>query len=126
MNTITTVWVTARFTALHRWRNAPDEVKFLRDYHRHEFHVRLGLMVSHLDRDVEFIALKTALQNWLNVHMHGRQFDYSCEQIAQRIMVVFSAEWCEVSEDGENGAMVMRDRSEELIDEVTDAVLPST
>lgn len=107
----TAVWVKARFTALHRWKDAPDEAAFLRDYHRHEFHVELGVKVNHDDRDVEFLKLKNDLQCLLLAVYHNETFDHSCEQVASQILTRYhDAGWdvayCKVSEDGENGATV--------------------
>lgn len=100
------VWVTARFMAYHRWKDAPESVAFLRDYHRHVFHVKLTVQVGHGDREVEFFTLKDQLQRHLRTVWEGQRFDQSCEQIAEVILWTFGAAQVEVSEDGENGATV--------------------
>jgi hypothetical protein len=90
----------------HRWQEAPTPVQFLRDWHRHLFHIRLAVEVDHLDRDIEFFTLKEKLNVFLRDHYEGEKFDKSCEMIAAELVQVFHAEWAEVSEDGENGAIV--------------------
>lgn len=102
----TTVWVTTRFIGFHRWKDAPDEVAFLREWHRHVFHVRLEVPVRHDNRDVEFLLLKQKLENYISDTYSTRKFEYSCEQIANNLLVQFQARECQVSEDGENGATV--------------------
>jgi len=103
------VFCRTRFEAFHAWADAPDEVAFLRQRHRHEFHVELTVAVAHDDRNVEFILLKRALEDYIDRCL--AHLDYSCEQYAKSI-----ARWaantyaqparCTVSEDGENGARV--------------------
>lgn len=103
------VYCTTTWEGFHSWDDAPDEVDFLRDEHRHEFHVKLTVVVDHDDRDIEFILLKRALEEYIEDTLS--RFDYSCEQYARSI-----AEWAantydqpataDVSEDGENGAVV--------------------
>ncbi len=104
--------IQTRFGALHCWPDAPEEVFFLRQLHRHEFHVRLEIQVNHEDRELEFIMVKRALereiQNW------GYQLgSTSCEQMAERLIKWVQSTYgktrfvsCQVMEDGENGAQV--------------------
>lgn len=106
--TLTTVFVTTKFMAYHRWKDAPPEVSFLRYWHRHLFHVRVDVPVSHGNRDVEFFTLKEKLQQHLRDVWEGTRFEFSCEQIADALLAKFDAFKVEVSEDGENGATVYR------------------
>jgi len=85
------------------------DVGFLRDYHRHVFHVKLGVTVSHGDRDVEFFQLKRKVCKHLLENYDQQQFEKSCEMIASELMSEFGASFVEVSEDGENGATVEQD-----------------
>lgn len=107
------VYCTTRFTAMHAWDDAPDEVAFLRSPHRHEFHVRLSVEVDHDDRDIEFIMLKRALDGFIAARILGT--DRSCEQYASAIRDHFAEQYpgraitVDVSEDGENGAIVTTD-----------------
>ena len=109
------IFVTTQFEGMHRWIDAPDEVAFLRAYHRHMFHVRFEVEVTKEDRDIEFILLKRELNVLIRTLFVGNKLDDSCESIARRIVDFMTREHrmcagraasCEVSEDGENGAVV--------------------
>lgn len=103
------IWVTETFDALHCWQAAPESVSFLRNLHRHVFHVKLYVAVKHGDRDVEFINLKHLLRVFLNEEYEGSATALSCEQFGEEILNRFpEAVKVEVSEDGENGAIVQR------------------
>lgn len=101
----TYVWVTTQFVGFHRWKDAPEEVKFLRDYHRHIFHVKLAVQVTHNNRQVEFFTLKKELDTFLELYK-DQYFEESCEMIAQTLLKRFGARIVNVSEDNENGATV--------------------
>jgi len=102
------VWVTHRFIGFHQWDDAPERRAYLREPHRHVFHVRACVDVNHEGREIEFhdmLAVVTKLCD--DMTAVG-----SCETIATVL-----AEWLgdeypgrrigvEVSEDGENGALV--------------------
>lgn len=105
----TIIWVTTQFVAFHRWRAAPEEVSFLRVYHRHIFKVKMGVLVQHLNREVEFFTLKKELEEYIHLHYSGLEFGKSCELIATEILEVFDAYFVQVSEDGENGALVEKE-----------------
>jgi hypothetical protein len=100
------VWVSTRFVGFHRWKDAPNQVIYLRDWHRHEFHVQVGVAVQGSDREVEFLQLKDAVKSFVRGNYEGKYFEWSCEQLAERLMTAFGACFVEVSEDGENGATV--------------------
>lgn len=107
------IWVTHRFPAYHRWKEAPDEVAFLRASHRHMFHVKLTMSVTHNDRDVEFFMLQKDLELFCTVYFKHKSDIGSCEMIAQKIQAWAIEQYpkrmsynVEVSEDGENGAIV--------------------
>lgn len=107
----TIVFCRTRFEGFHHWPGAPEEVRFLRALHRHEFHVELGVEVTHDDRDVEFILLKRKLDQTISMMQRRQGVEtWSCETWAKQILETARA-WgrlfyCEVSEDGENGARV--------------------
>lgn len=103
------VWITTHFQAYHRWIEAPESVAFLKSYHRHLFHVKLGVKVTHGDREVEFFSLKEQLDQYIKRYYEGMNFESSCEMIAEDLLNQFDADFAEVSEDGENGATVTRD-----------------
>lgn len=105
------IWVTDQFEGFHRWKDAPPEVSFLRFWHRHMFKVKVGVNVTHNNRQVEFFILKRALSQILVSKLDGEKFESSCEQIAWSICNLLEAlgydvAYVDVSEDGENGATV--------------------
>jgi len=118
----TAVWVTAQFDALHYWPEAPDNVAFLRCPHRHVFHVKVSVMVEHDNRDVEFFKLKGDLQAVLSQFV-GTTSTLSCEQwchvIRGQLCFTFGYSHVlevEVSEDGENGAVVFFDECDQSVE----------
>lgn len=115
MATETFAKVETRFQALHRWEAAPEEVEFLQDPHRHEFHVEVQIQQFHNDRDVEYIMAKRAIDTYIRNTFDGRDLgEKSCEMMAENIISLCKNKWGEdrkysvkVTEDGENGAIVM-------------------
>lgn len=111
------VFCTLQFEAYHR---CPAEIcentneYYLQYTHRHIFHVRCEAPVEHNNRAIEFINLKQKISNFcimqyghLNIHTT------SCEMIAEAILNKFpELQKVEVSEDGENGAIVQRNDCE--------------
>lgn len=102
----TEVFCTLRFTALHRWKEPILGKEYLKDFHRHEFHVKAWKTVSHFDRDIEFIKLKEDITQFVREAYENKETEESCESIANVLLLAFGLSRCEVSEDGENGALV--------------------
>jgi hypothetical protein len=103
--------VRSTFIAFHAWPNAPQEVGFLRNVHRHEFHVELAVRQKHTDRAVEYITLRRWLDCELNAWRDKDLGARSCEMIAEQLIGYaqhegYDVEYCRVFEDGENGAEV--------------------
>lgn len=117
MKTKTNVVVKLQFEGIHCWPQVVEHpelepVHFLAALHRHIFHVTAKKWVSHADRDVEIIMLKRNIQEYLhrryfteNANAHFLK-NASCEMIAEELLKYFGLEYCEVLEDGENGAEV--------------------
>lgn len=115
------IWVTFRKEGIHKYPAAATDpalatgdeydVSFLGVPHRHIFHFRVWIDVLHNDRDIEFIQFKRWLEN---LYKDGTlQLDYkSCEMMADDLYIQIAsrypdrAVWIEVSEDGENGALI--------------------
>jgi len=115
------IWVTFRKEGIHKYPAAltdpalatGDEydVSFLGYLHRHIFHFKVWISVEHSDRAIEFIQFKRWLENLYN--QGTLQLDYkSCEMMAEDLYEQIAAKypgrevWIEVSEDGENGALI--------------------
>lgn len=86
-------------------------VSFLGYPHRHMFHFRVRVSVTHNDREIEFILFKRELQSLYNGIY---DIDYkSCEMIAEELIEYVNKNYpgrvveVNVSEDGENGAVLI-------------------
>ena len=104
--------VVARFSVegFHAWPGAGGDAAFLASRHRHVFHVAASVWVEHADRDVEFILLGRGLRLALTTAF-GEPAEFgamSCEHVARWLIEACEHRWhsCEVSEDGENGAVL--------------------
>jgi len=115
------IWVTFQKEGIHCYPAAATDpnlatgdeydVSFLATPHRHIFHFRVWLSVTHNDRDVEFIQFKRWLENLYKDSI--LKLDYkSCEMMSDDLYDVISQKypgrevWIEVSEDGENGSFI--------------------
>ena len=108
------VYCKLQFEAIHNWTNCPiDEVGYLRNPHRHIFHIKAFVQVNHNDRDQEFIVLKHRVTEFLN-NYYNENSEYncadigstSCEMLAELLINQFNLSRCEVNEDNENGAIL--------------------
>ena len=111
--TETVVFCSLQVEGIHNWPDCPiDEVAYLRDPHRHLFHIKAYKEVTHSDRDVEFIWLKHQIQHFIDRTYYSVKYNCcvfgakSCEMIAEELISKFDLQKCEVNEDGENGAIV--------------------
>jgi hypothetical protein len=115
------IWVTFRKEGMHRYPAAATDpnlatgdeydVSFLANEHRHIFHFRVWLGVTHNDRDVEFIQFKRWLENLYKDATLSLDHK-SCEMMSDDLYAQVSQKypdrevWIEVSEDGENGSFI--------------------
>jgi 6-pyruvoyl-tetrahydropterin synthase len=76
--------VKTSFNAEHRYLDAPDEVKFLRDWHPHVFNVEAEIEVPSLNRSLEFFMVKREMDKMI-AKRFPKQFELSCEQIEKGI-----------------------------------------
>jgi hypothetical protein len=117
------IWVTFQKEGIHCYPAAATDpnlatgdyydVSFLGTPHRHIFHFRVWLGVTHNDRDVEFIQFKRWLERLYSSEQGVLSLDYkSCEMMSDDLYAQISAKypdrevWIEVSEDGENGSFI--------------------
>ena len=115
------IWVTFQKEGIHKYPAALEDpalatgdeydVSFLGYPHRHIFHFRVAITVTHNDRDIEFIQFK----RWLEKLYSEKtlELDYkSCEMMSDDLFDKISEKYpgrdvkIEVSEDGENGALI--------------------
>lgn len=105
------VIIKLEFEAVHCWPDCPlESVMFLRNKHRHIFKVTCKAGVSHANRDIEFIMLKHAVEQYLRATYDKKDIgSMSCEMICKDLLDVFPVlNYVCVEEDGENGAEVVR------------------
>ena len=106
------IWVTTQVPGFHSWPGAPDRVAFLRELHRHQFHIKVYFRVEDDDRELEFFIQQEALTDCLNDLYEYQDMGYffgnfSCEMIANDLLGALpGATAVQVSEDNENGAIV--------------------
>ena len=112
------IWVTWQREGIHKYPAALTEpsladVKFLGYPHRHMFHFRVWIDVFHNDRDVEFIQFKRWCESLYSSDSSVLSLDYkSCEMMADDLYTQIASRYpgrvvhIEVSEDGENGALI--------------------
>ena len=115
------IWVTFRKEGIHKYPAALNDpslatgdeydVSFLGYPHRHIFHFKVWINVTHNDRDIEFIQFKRWLEKLYNEST--LTLDYkSCEMMSDELYDIISQKhpgrevWIEVSEDGENGSFI--------------------
>lgn len=113
------VIVTNNFRGYHKYAEAPDNVSFLRNMHRHVFNVKTTIEVFHNERDIEFFQLQNDIENYVklrfnegcNTYIEGIYIE-SCESLAEAILGHLHKTYpnrsvrVEVWEDNENGAIL--------------------
>ena len=88
------------------------DVSFLATPHRHIFHFEVTIEVFHNDRDIEFIQFKRWLENQYSQGILALDYK-SCEMISDDLYEVIATRYPDrniiirVSEDDENGALIM-------------------
>lgn len=102
----TFVVIKTQFEALHCWPDCDiNGVMFLQNTHRHIFHVVMKFLVSHSNRDIEFIHQKRLVEDYIRQHWDRKDLGKtSCEDLAINLFVKFNANFVSVFEDNENGA----------------------
>ncbi len=106
-----TIWITTQFVGFHSYPDAPSEVIFLKNKHRHVFHCKVEISVNHDDRDIEFFMFKNYIHSIIK-SLINRDNTGSCEHIASIILSQCQIDYpnreiaITVSEDNENGATV--------------------
>lgn len=115
MSLKTRIVVNLQIPWIHRWNNCDiNEVKYLREYHRHLFYIRCEKAVKGKDREIEIISYKNLIENFIKdryylYHLWLCKFgNMSCEMIAEELLKKFNLDLCEVLEDWENGALISK------------------
>lgn len=104
----TEIVVRFQVAGFHQWPDAPDNRSYLRDKHRHLFHVEASMPVSHNEREVEFHDfLDFCRRRFPGGDLGAR----SCESMAEALAITIKNRYqrsarVAVFEDGEVGAVV--------------------
>lgn len=103
----TLVVIRTSFSALHCWPDCPiEEVSYLKNLHRHTFHVEMRWEVKHDNREIEFIAKKNEVNLFLQEYWNSKNLkSMSCEMMAKELARLFFANYVSVFEDNENGSI---------------------
>lgn len=113
------ITVTNSFKGYHKYAEAPKEVKFLQDLHRHIFNVKSTIEVKHNNRDLEFYILQQEIEEYIEKKYKKSSYGFvpgifieSCESLAEELVCFLQLKHpyryvrVEVWEDNENGAIV--------------------
>ena len=122
MNTaVRYLWVTFQKEGIHCYPAAATDpnlatgdeydVSFLASKHRHMFHFKVSISVTHNDRDLEFIQVKRWLENLYKdsiLALDYKSVEMMADDLYQEIAVKYPYRHVviEVSEDGENGCCI--------------------
>ena len=116
------IWVTFTKEGIHKYPAALEDpalatgdeydVSFLGYPHRHTFHFKVQIQVTHNDRDIEFIQFKRWLENLYKEDILALDYK-SCEMIADDLYLHINSKYpgrfvvIDVAEDGENGCQIV-------------------
>lgn len=106
--------ITTQKEGFHAYPDAPEEVAFLRNLHRHLFKIRVEIEVTHGDRELEFFLVKRYVDS---ITSEIFALSLSCEDYAEKIIKKLSDKYktaarfyfVSVSEDGENEGYAIYD-----------------
>lgn len=100
-----------KLQGFHFYPDAPDDVRYLSNVHRHIFVVKARAQVSHNEREIEIITEQNVIEDKL-VKKYGRPCMFgsmSCESIAEWLLNELpELSYVEVLEDGYGGAALTR------------------
>jgi hypothetical protein len=114
------IQVRTSFVGVHFWKDAPDEVAFLRNLHRHVFKVSAMCEVAHHDRELEFFMVRQRIDTFIKgtfntYHTNMPDILYlgpaSCEMLATMVQTMLADVYQRpfsviVREDDENAGIV--------------------
>jgi len=117
--------VKTQFEGIHQWKDCPyEEVKFLRDPHRHIFYVEVVTEVTHSDRAIEFFMMKKDIDAVIKKvikppDLGSKSCEMMCEDLYKGLRefpgpdlgpnvgeVAYHIKSIEISEDNENSGIV--------------------
>lgn len=110
------IYITFRKEGIHCYPAALEDptlqdVSFLGYPHRHMFHFKVGIEVTHNDRDVEFIQFKRWIEGLYStgtLELNSKSCEMMADDLYSHIAVKYinRSVTIDVSEDGENGCTI--------------------
>lgn len=113
------IYIQTQKEGYHYWKNAPEEVSFLRYVHRHMFHIKIAISVIENDRELEFFLFKKDVVAIINYIWKIKKLEnstigapLSCEhigtEIKSKLYELYPDRYIliEISEDNENGVIL--------------------
>jgi len=107
------IYVTTTTEFVHQYKDAPDEVEYLRYPHRHLLYIRAEIEVFNEDRELEFIMVKHKVDKFVR-DTFSEVTNRSCENLCSMLLSYLQSEYgndrnisITVSEDNENGAILV-------------------
>lgn len=110
------IFVTFQKEGIHCYPEAGSDpelksVQFLSHPHRHIFHFRVTIDVTHNNRDIEFIIFKRWLESLYGdniLQLNHKSCEMLGEELVEHISTVYPGRniQVEISEDHENGAII--------------------
>jgi hypothetical protein len=106
------VWVTFQRKGYHFYPDAPEDVGYLRDRHRHLFKFKVKIEVLHDNREIEFHQFQNTIEGWYDsgaLELNHKSCEMMADDLYKLLVEEYSCgtprELCiEVSEDGECGS----------------------
>lgn len=104
--------VKSQFEWFHKYKNAPKEVEFLRNLHRHNFGIIVKIEVNDLDRELEYFLVKREIDKIIQKFKKDSKQEESCETMAEYILDFLELKYknrpieVEVNEDGDCGSII--------------------
>lgn len=98
---------------LHRWKEAPEHLDYLRNKHRHIFHIICEWEVTNEDRQLEIIETQKMIDKYFDKYCNKKYnlcdfHNMSCEQICNELLKQYSDKGLKqvtVLEDGYGGSV---------------------
>ncbi len=106
------------FDFIHRYKDAPEEVSYLRNLHRHMINIETTVEVFTTDREIEFYMMKDKIDKALKNHKFDE--NASCEDVCVYIMSIITKDYgknryrkVKVREDNNGFATLIKEAYEE-------------
>lgn len=94
----------------HNYPDAPNFCRYLRNRHRHIFHIECKFEVEHNNREIEFNEMQNQIETFLKKQF-GEICEFgamSCEDIAETILLKFGCNEVKVLEDNYGGSKITK------------------